>query len=445
MAPPTPPERASSESSAAGSFADDFFSGVPLPIDPDRIERELSRLWKPDPSQTGAVTRACLSNLVFHFPDASARECAAGFLPELGRRFPSRRLLLTHRDAGVRGGDARGGSISAWITAVCHVPAPRAPAVCCEQIILEAPRDAVDLFPGTVLPLLVPDVPVILVLLFEGGEPLAEALDRLVDRVIVDSRFRPLESLRFLAGRLGKVGSGCRTADDLAWRAILPWRRLLADLFDEESILRRGEGLREVEVSYRAGRLVPAGVAAGVADGQACRGGPEEENASAGPAGASADARGVGAVPAALLGGWILSRLGWRPIPAREHEAQAEARPQAPEGTFERGGHRCTLRVRPVRSEGAPAEVLGIRIASEGGGRRAVLTVGAAATAAPGAPEATDVFTIHDETEEACVLPRRVPRRSEKPAALLGAAVERVTSQEVLRGAVEGALGLLPR
>lgn len=376
--------------------SEEFFSGIPVAVDPERIERELSRLWKPHPDRSGAVTRACLSNLIFHFPDASARDCASVFLPELGRRFPSRRILIVHRDTP----DETAG-LSAWLSAVCHVPAPGASAVCCEQIVLEAPQGRLDLLPGAVLPLLVPDVPVILVLLFPGGEVLSERLAKLVDRVVVDTRFRPLEALRFLAHRMGPARG---ETDDLAWHSILPWRRLVADLFDEETVGRRAGEIREVRVRYwaQAGAFGKGGCDA--------REGAE-----------------VGAAPAALLGGWLLSRLGWRPVPSEGC------------GTFRRGDARCALRLQsaPQRAAGpggaAPAEILRLEIAFGGGGGKAELGVDALG----------DSFAIRFETAEACILPRRVPLRRERPTALLGAAVERVTSQAVLRDAVEAAVALV--
>src|SRR5262245_32608956 len=85
----------------------DFFSGIPVAVDPERIDRELAKLWKPvlageSPfeEEGSAVTRACLSTLIFYLPDRAACTQARILLPQVGRRFPSRMILLTHGEAG---------------------------------------------------------------------------------------------------------------------------------------------------------------------------------------------------------------------------------------------------------------------------------------------------------------------------------------------------------
>src|SRR4029079_15347299 len=79
--------------------------------------------------------------------------------------------------------------LAAWVQAHCQMPGPGRPQVCCEQITIEARGPAVARVPGTVLPLLVPDLPVMF--WWPRGapfdDPLFARLCDLADRVIVDS------------------------------------------------------------------------------------------------------------------------------------------------------------------------------------------------------------------------------------------------------------------
>lgn len=231
----------------------DFFAGVPVQVDPEKIERELTKLWKPpevEGDHPSAVTRACLSNLIAYLPGERASEYLRELLPGVGRRFPSRFLLLSHNGA-------RAGELSASISAVCHLTSPGTPAVCCEQILLEAHPEAqrssasgdpFGVFPGAVAPLLVPDVPVTLLVLSAGGERLLELLEPVVDRVVFDSRELPAAALgRPLAAlQKGRVSG----IDDLAWRETLPWRRTLREIFDDPRVRPLLFSLREIQVAY---------------------------------------------------------------------------------------------------------------------------------------------------------------------------------------------------
>ncbi len=356
---------------------DGFFSGVPIAVDPDRIDRELARLWKPArPAQepegaprTGrSVTRTCLSNLVFHFPDEEARRRSGGILAEVGRRFPSRMLILAH-GAGAGG---RGSRLAASISAVCHLSSPGGVPVCCEQIALEAAPGDVSVFRGSVLPLLVPDVPVVLVLLHSGSDPVVEALGDLATRTVLDSRAgSSLETLRAVVDR------GCAGADDLAWRAILPWRRALAELFDEEEIRRLGGSLRSIEAVYRPDPAAAQGAGA------------------------------PGAAPAALLSGWLCSRLGGEPGGAPAvGRISVRLRP----------GHADDAQVGWIQALSLDSDLGRLELRSDSQG-----------------------FGVHLETTTACIVPRRIPARWPGGAELLGAALERPEPPGALRDAVRAA------
>jgi glucose-6-phosphate dehydrogenase assembly protein OpcA len=387
---------------------DDFFSGIPVAVDPERIDRELAKLWKPEPAarKTGqewpashpteqhpqngeeegpAVTRACLSNLVIYLPDQEAFARARSFLPQLGRRFPSRMILLTHGD-----GEEGAGALSASLAAVCHVPSPGLPPVCCEQIALAARDQSLDVFPGAVTPLLVPDLPVILAMGSAGGERLVELLGEVADRVIFDSRLAPLFQLKRICSLLdeGKVFG----VDDFAWRDIMGWRRVLCDFFDHPEARHMLDSLRRIEVEYQ--RKKPA------------------EGSSEGT---------EGATRAALIAGWLTSRLGWR-------FSKAEASMVDFSAAFSKNRKRLHVFLRPAeRSEMEPGQILTVHLVAGEKSKSSYLTVLR--------EEKANILRLDYHTGEACVIPRRIPFRRETDAELLGGALERLTHQAVLREA----------
>ncbi|HVR73332.1 MAG TPA: glucose-6-phosphate dehydrogenase assembly protein OpcA [Planctomycetota bacterium] len=236
----------------------DFLSGVSIPVDPERIDRELAKLWEPDEAPEGeaaAVTRHTLSNIVFLLPCSGCPEAARDLVLGVGRRFPSRIIILGRMAAA-----PQGPSLAAYITAVCHAARPGSPRVCCEQITLEARSGEWDVFPGAVAALLVPDVPASLVLLHEEEAALEPLLD-LVDRVVFDSRGLPLEALSKPLSILERETSV--NVDDLAWRGIRGWRRVLCDIFDEPRARPLLATLARIEVVHGPGGAASGALLAG--------------------------------------------------------------------------------------------------------------------------------------------------------------------------------------
>lgn len=385
----------------------DFFAGVPITVDPVRIEKELARLWKPATLAAGegepAVTRVCLLNLLVHLPDAAARERAGTVLSRLGRLYPSRLLLLTMAGAapGAPGApaaeqpQAASGGLSASITAVCHVTRPGSPPVCCEEIALSAPPGAFHLFKGSVPSLLVPDLPVVLVFFSRASEDLLRAVEDVLDGVVFDSRSAPLGELEKVARA---AGSTRLRVEDLAWRDTEGWREAVSGVFDEAGARGVLAGARVVEIEFS----------------------------------------GEG-TPAALLAGWLSSRLGW------QVELSASAA----------GGLAATLRAgarslqlvlrrrndREASGAGAPgaAAVLSVLLCDGGPGEVDSAYVSVRLNASGTA------LRIEHRTRAACNLPREVPLGSRSDADLLGAVLERPAAPALFREALAAALTLVPR
>ncbi len=239
----------------------DFLAGVPVPVNPEAMDRELSRLWKPvnlEDERGPSFTRACLSNIIFHALDVECCARANELVQAVGRRFPSRMILLRQACGMI---SANGSPLSAAITAVCHPSTRGGPPICCEQITLAATDRSVEVGPMAAISLLVPDLPVNLVLLSSNGLQLVDLLSDVLDRVIFDSReleasalTRPLSVVKRCSGP---------AVDDLAWRDTIGWRMAVSEIFDEPVARDMLSTVRSIEFHHAEGSGVRAALLGG--------------------------------------------------------------------------------------------------------------------------------------------------------------------------------------
>lgn len=259
-----------------------FTGGGALAVDFTAIEKELAGLWKsastaPDGSATPAVTRACQLNLVVCCRGEEQAALANKTIREITKIRPSRVLLAVvepHLEQE---------RLTASISAHCALApsAGRGKQVCCEQVTIHASAGAARRLPATILPLLLPDLPV--VGWWPGDPALSEEVNRklieICDRVIVDSRCfaDPLGRFRQMAA----PGPPC---SDIAWHRLRGWRELAAGLFD-------GPVFEEYPSRMESIRVIYAG---------------HDQDVT--PPG-----RGPMAGEAILLASWVASRLNWSP------------------------------------------------------------------------------------------------------------------------------------
>jgi glucose-6-phosphate dehydrogenase assembly protein OpcA len=251
-------------------------------IDIRAIERELTALWKQatEPGQDAerpAVTRTCVLNLVVVTRGGLAAQQATDIVARLTARYPNRAIVVSAVP------EAQEDTMDAWVQAHCQMPGPGRPQVCCEQITIEARGAAVARVAGTVLPLLVPDVPVML--WCPRGEPFDDPgftrLSRLADRIILDSATFAAPEAGL--ARLVELLDVDTAISDLSWSRITPWRELTAQFFDAPAVLPHLAEIERVVVEYEA------------------RPGETTDRDQA-----------------LLLVSWLASRLGWRAAGAPE-------------------------------------------------------------------------------------------------------------------------------
>lgn len=267
------------DSSAKRAPIDAIANGSAKAVDVTGLERELAALWEPGDQVGGgddveAITRACTLTLVVYAESREQVQRAERIIPRVSAHDPCRAIVVS---ADPSSDDA---GLEAWISANCFLPGPGVPQVCCEQISIAARGGAIARVPGLVTPLLVSDLPVVVWWLADSplDSPVFGRLVEGADRVIVDSSTFS-DACAGLA-RLSRASLGRHRRiplSDLNWARLTSWRNLVAQFFDSPAALPYAWSIESASVEY----------ASGAGDSRLNRG------------------------QAALLVGWLASRLGW--------------------------------------------------------------------------------------------------------------------------------------
>jgi glucose-6-phosphate dehydrogenase assembly protein OpcA len=339
------------------------------------VERELAGLWRDESSTEESVVRACAHNLVV-VCDGGTEEVSA-IVARLSESAPGRALVVTPSESD--------GGLRPYVSAHCHLGAG-GKQVCCEQVTLEVGRDGIPLVPGSILQLLVEEMPVFTWWRRRGLEDdgLLAPLRDLSDCLIVDgARFvRPaedLDELRRVAAKPGWKGH----VTDLAWERLEPWRDAIASLFD---IPRMRRYLGAIE------RVTVAAAGPGAEDGLTTAG--------------------------AYVVGWLASRLDWTP-------------------GDDAGRWRASDRRRVIlafeRDSGlAAGEVASVRL-------EAILD-GLPVTFVVRRVEAGSAFVVSTvEVRDTCPLPRKIELPERDEAALLCGALQEPARDPLFDAALEAA------
>ena len=377
-----------------------FLAGIPVPVEPAAIERELAALWKPASEQAGAgastaVTRVCLANLLV-VGDAANNAWHAGALQKLSARFPCRVLWVQLGPAGA------GAGLSADVTALCHLPSPGNPQVCSELISLHTGRAATGHVPGAVLPLLEPDVPVVLWWAMAADEEtvLFDALCALADRVVVHAEPLASPSLRTVGAapslRLCLREGAAGKATVVIWHAMNHWREMTAQFFDPPQLRGALHGIETVTVRYATPTGQPSAT-----------------------------------LPSAILTGWLAGQLRWTPV----------VRKLLPDGVhaeFTDAASRTVVveLLAQAADTLAPGRLISVDITAAAGQTKASFhlerVVGERA-------EIRQTLCL----SETCTLLKSLPIAERDEATLLGAAIESQSASCVFPRAAKNALWLL--
>lgn len=285
-----------------------------LPLDARVIETELAHLWR-QAAETygGALARAASLTLLLPIASAELGERVLPVLGQVAAAHPCRVLLAVLSESEPR----------AHVAAHYRPGGAGRPAVYWEEVRLEGRRSALNRVLSAASALVLPNLPV--QVWWAGATDLADELfQRIVeigDRIVLDSsQFpSPLAALACYADYAEREHGNVDFAD-LTWRRLEPWRRLLAEFFDDPADRVFLNHIEMIRLTYDRS--------------------PER-------------APGAFAEPLLLLG-WLASRLGWS-IAAERTSRHFEIE----EIVFDDGGR--WVRVNLERRGGSEPPVGGLR------------------------------------------------------------------------------------
>jgi glucose-6-phosphate dehydrogenase assembly protein OpcA len=217
-------------------------------VAPEQILKELAQLWADSGKQGQAeggtgVLRACSMTLLV-MADANddtqdLGETIAALMPE----HPARTIVVLLSGAGER-------ALTERVYSQCWMPFGQRRQVCCEQVEITASDAALHDLRPVVLPLAVPDLPLILwcrsVRLLEMRE--FWQLAAMAEKIVLDSGAAP-EPVGALARAQAVAASGA-ILGDLSWTRLTRWREMLSQLFENHRNLARLPKVSQVDVEW---------------------------------------------------------------------------------------------------------------------------------------------------------------------------------------------------
>jgi glucose-6-phosphate dehydrogenase assembly protein OpcA len=195
-----------------------------LPVQIDRIDRELKKLWS---EGEGAMTRASLMNLAVYSEEPESLTRNTRLLARITENHACRAIVI---EADPRTKNER---MEAWISAHCHVSRAGTKRVCSEQISFLLEGAMVKLLPSIVFSQLDSDLPLYLWWQAKFAEPMDPQLWSWIDRLIYDS-----QSWRDFKAQMRLVETAQREAQqrivlcDLNWTRLVHFRLAFAQFFD---------------------------------------------------------------------------------------------------------------------------------------------------------------------------------------------------------------------
>jgi glucose-6-phosphate dehydrogenase assembly protein OpcA len=216
-------------------------------IAPDRILHDMADLWvslgKQGEGDAG-VLRACSMTLVVAAEESDDPQAIGETLAALMPEHPSRAIVIRFR-----AGDQR--SLAARVFAQCWMPFGHRQQICCEQIEITASDASLPDLTAVVLPLTVPDLPVILWCrsprIFHL--PAFSQLAMIAQKVVLDSAFSDAAAV---LGEISRTSAAGRLLADLSWTRLTRWRELIAQIFENRGQLANLPLVTDILIAHRA-------------------------------------------------------------------------------------------------------------------------------------------------------------------------------------------------
>lgn len=306
------------------------------------------------------TSKALLLNLIVYAPDEASSERAMELVSRIVPSVPCRTIIaeIAH-SMPVQG---------ATVSVMCGISDRGDRRLCGEVINVHAARGTVT---GSVLPLLIADVPVYLWVMGDIPPANGDFADLLSvsSHVIVDSRaFTDMSRSLKATDRLRTGGGDSRIVQDLAWMSLRMWREATASHFDAPSVRSYIAGVQNMDVAYSGST-----------------GSPYPESAPL------------------LFAAWFADRTGisvQRVFRSREEGFLLDGA---------QAGELATIRVVPEDSHRVSGEILSVRIDCRSGDERALF----------GTERVSDSeVAVTEECKEVCLPPKNIAVEGDDDAAL---------------------------
>ena len=223
-------------------------------VAPDAILKDLAKLWvslakekeerAPGKLDTGSGVLRAISMTLLAAVDESEDPADVGeTIALLMKEHPSRAIILR-----LVAGDGR--VLSSRVYAQCWMPFGQRRQICCEQIEITASECAVEDLPGVVLPLTVPDLPIILWCRSAHmlSLPAFSGIAAVATKVIIDGDAFHQAGAQFQ--ELRKLLADGRLVADLAWTRITRWREAVSRAMEIGDFYQRMTGTVDVIVEH---------------------------------------------------------------------------------------------------------------------------------------------------------------------------------------------------
>lgn len=234
-----------------------------------RLDKELRDIWKASAESGAPLTRVCTMNLEVVAPTRELLERYTSVVDDVTAAIPARAILASIEPDAPTG-------LEGEVSAVCFPDGAK--KICSERIILRACGQTAAAAASAIESFLVPELPTALVWLgrVHVDDPVFQDLANDAHRIILDSTYTSIASLIHVA-KWARVQPNAPHIADLAWTRISMWQEMMARFFDEP------------DTRVLANEVTRISLKQASESGE--RLGPE----------------------AALVLGWIATRLGWKP------------------------------------------------------------------------------------------------------------------------------------
>jgi len=224
-------------------------------VAPDQILKELAQLWvdsgKQEQEGGTGVLRACSMTLLVLAEAGddtqSLGETVAMLMPE----HPARTIVVRLSGQGER-------SLTERVYSQCWMPFGQRRQICCEQVEITVSDAALKDLRSVVLPLAVPDLPLILWCRSPRLPHMPEfrQIAAMAQKIVFDSAASPDPAASI--ERAAAVAERGILLGDLSWTRLTRWREMLAQVFENQQNLARLPLVSNLEVEWGGSRYAPA-------------------------------------------------------------------------------------------------------------------------------------------------------------------------------------------